>query len=85
MERNMINKSKNESLAIDDFSSQLPVVGNHINEFALYHLQESASLDKSYKMSDTFAIIVVYEGDFTIKIDGRPHLYPEERCMYTSR
>ena len=73
MERNMISKSKSESLAIDDFSSQLPVIGKHINEFALYHLQESVSLEKSYKMSDTFAIIVVYEGDFTIKIDGRPH------------
>jgi len=73
MERNMISKSKSESLVIDDFSSQLPVIGKYINEFALYHLQENVSLDKSYKMSDTFAIIVVYKGDFTIKIDGRPH------------
>jgi AraC-like ligand binding domain. len=73
MKRNLISKSTSESLAIDDFSSQLPVVGKHINEFALYHLQENVSLDKSYKMSDTFAIIVVYKGDLTIKIDGRPH------------
>ena len=71
MYHKMINKLSNESSLIEDFSSKLPLIGKHINEFALYHLQENAFLDESYKMADTFAIIVLYKGTLNIKIDGR--------------
>ena len=69
MNSKIINKLNSESSVIYNFSSQLPVTGKHINEFALYYLQENASLYNCYQMKDTFAIIVVYKGILNIKTD----------------
>ena len=77
MDSKMINKSNEKSSVIDDFSFQLPVVGKHCNEFALYYLQENASYSKFHGITDTFCIIVVYSGSLNIMTDA--HRYSLSR------
>ncbi len=73
MDSKMINKSNEKSSVIDDFSFQLPVVGKHCNEFALYYLQENASYSKFHGMTDAFCIIVVCRGSLNIMTDAHSY------------
>jgi len=77
MDSKMINKSNEKSSVIDGFSFQLPVVGKHCNEFALYYLQENASYSKFHEMTDTFCIIVVNSGSLNLMTDA--HRYSLSR------